>query len=304
VGRYIVTHNGTLEFKDKRNEDKYRGKNIIDSQAFAMELALNKNPFPKALQETIGLFDGKFAIMVYDRESKTQFIARGRTAPLHKSEVKIGGTVIGYVINTAKLDLEHALHLFKNQYELQGGDKVEWSVPEELEAESIFVATSKFIKKIGEVKETSRVTYTTADDDTGWGILNGRRYYNLTEYEKMVEATITLAYKNSLSLKDLDEMCLRIYGEPMLGMVEEEIVQFCTLVLPEVCNKNFEKLSKKWRNIRELFPDISEYDIALKYHLQYPYYFNNVKKLRSTYNAATVDKRHMDDAAKKVKTGA
>lgn len=302
VGKYVLAHNGTLEFKDKKNEDKYRGKNVIDSQAFAMELADNDKPFLKALKETVELFDGKFAMLIYDRGSRNQYIVRGRSANLYKSDIKIGGVDCGYVINTAKADLEHALHLFKNQYELHGGNPVEWTVPVELEAESVFVATSKFIKKVGEIKETTRaVTYS---DDAWTGAANRRTYGVLNEYEKMIEAAIALSTKNGLLLRHLDEMCMRIYAEPLLGLTDEEIRQFITLILPAICEKNFDKLHNKWKEIKEKLPvGVSEYEAAVKYNMQYPYFFNSVKKLRQVYNAVCVDVRRQEEVIKRMEKG-
>ena len=297
AGKYIVAHNGTLEFKDRKKEDIYKGKDVIDSQAFAIELSLNKKPFVEALKETIALFYGKFAFLIYDRESKTQYAVRGKIAPLHKVDIKYNGNDIGYAINTLAIDLKEATKRFKNQVELLQGGKFEITEPVELEADSIFVATSKFVKKVDTVTETTKVTYAES-----WPGIVGNvksKFTNLSEYEKMVESSVALMRKHGLILKDLDEMCFRIYGEPLLGLTEVEIIQFARFIFPAICSKNYEKLVKKWRQIREYTVGETDYAIIVKYNLEYPYFFNSMKKLRSVCGAAAVEARRQEDLTKK-----
>jgi predicted glutamine amidotransferase len=153
---FILMHNGTLlprngeETKDKKHDS--------DSLKFlkALDECRDINPtgsFEEVFNGAMANFAGKFAFIIREKETKTDYIVRGRTAELWKTEIKENDTVIGYVINTSDVTLKDALLQFCNVSSIMTGNKYEWSTPVLLKMETIFVAEDMNVVESGKALE-------------------------------------------------------------------------------------------------------------------------------------------------------
>lgn len=294
--KYILAHNGTIEFKEDAKNKEYQEKDMIDSQAFLEELTVNEKPFVEALTETTNKFFGKFAFLIVDRKAKQQYVVRGRTATLYKSEVTINGKPAGYVVNTSKLDLERVMLRFKNLVEMEGTlfDYVE---SELLEPESVYIATTQFVKKIGDVLETTKpVPVTTYHRET---FQSGNAYQRPNcvasgvGIERYVNATVEFVQKYALSLQELDDLCMELFYEPLLGLSEEQIALFSMTILGDLSQRSLPKLTRRWRELLAADPR-SRFDVIVKRDLQFPYFLSSNGKVKGALKAAWREKKVAD----------
>lgn len=173
--RFILAHNGTLDPKEYKMWSEFPTVEI-DTALFASFLEKNakQNPdklFLDLLKSTYNDFSGKFAFIITDRKTDTNYIIRGFTASLFKYDVEIcrkkkdGSEEVintGFVINTEKDDLQAGIILFSNLLQTIYGVYVKYDDARfsELEKETAFKLSGNTLEKIGEIKETYK-TYST-----------------------------------------------------------------------------------------------------------------------------------------------
>lgn len=282
--KYAVAHNGTLELKDEERNKLYDKTKYIDSEIFSIELTKNRKPFLKALEETVNLFYGKFAFLIFDRETSTQYVVRGKTANLYKSEISWGEEgsekPIGYVINTVSSDLLKALLMLKNIIEMTSHGKVlNYTEPVLLEENSVFVAKTLNVEKLGTVIETAKPTTSAA----AWDEYSYERYNVATSPDAYVQVQKLFNFmrEQRMSIWDMDNLCYNIFGEALLGLDKEDINDL-EAICAILATKNYDKMRKKWGSIREVSKKTS-LDLCSEYKLQYPYFLNPLKKVKQVY---------------------
>jgi len=287
--KYVLCHNGTLEFREEAKNTEYKGKDMIDSQAFLEVLTENPKPFLEAIKETVDKFYGKFAFLIVDRKDKTQYIVRGKSATLHKAPIMLDGVEIGYVVNTVATDLHNAFRIYKNLYEVDGG-KIELGTVEILPEDTVYVATSKFVKKVGTVTEVARPVATAANGYHG-------RYYpygaweddyscenitpiNLTKMDKAVADAVKFLLENNLTIGELDDLCMEIFCEPLLAL-DEEMIRFLTeKILPDIARQNYQKMKNRWKELLSREGKSRRLTIVDN-RLQFPYLLSSTAQMKA-----------------------
>jgi glucosamine 6-phosphate synthetase-like amidotransferase/phosphosugar isomerase protein len=153
--KLIFSHNGGLEFN---NPDKYKNRNLIDSEVFLSELNENYGRYlPEALIDTMKNFTGKFAFLIYSKVENMYYIVRGLTAKLYMSRISVNGIDIGFVVNTDDVDLEKSLSVVKDFIFLINGDRLEYTNPLLLHSEKIYYVNNKQLIESGhKVKENKK----------------------------------------------------------------------------------------------------------------------------------------------------
>jgi predicted glutamine amidotransferase len=291
--KYILAHNGTIEFKVEEKNKESQTKDIIDSQAFLEELTASEKPFVEALTETVDKFYGKFAFLIVDRKAKQQYIIRGKTATLYKSEVTINGKPAGYVVNTSKLDLERVLLRFKNLVEMEG-ILFDYGDAEVLEPESIFIATTQFVKKIGDVLETTKpVPVTTFQRESFHTYQRPNCVVSGVGLERYVNTAVEFIQKYYMSLQELDDLSMELFYEPLLGLNEDQIALFSMTILGDLSQRSMPKLTRRWKELLQADPK-SRYDVVVKRDLQFPYFLSSNGKVKGALKAAWREKKVAD----------
>jgi predicted glutamine amidotransferase len=283
--KYVVAHNGTLEFKDDTLSDEYDKTKFIDSEIFTLELTKNEKPFLEAIKETMDLFYGKFAFLIFDRVKKTQYVIKGRTASLYKSDVKYvidkEERPIGYVVNTSSLDLMAGLLFVKNAVELQNPEKLfVYSEATPLDDETVYVANKLTLDKVGKVLETTKPTPVYAGAWADDYVRTGYSYNSAVREDAPihVKTVVDFMVKNKLSIIDMDNLCYQVFAEPLLGMDKIDLDNLVG-ILKIIDSRNYGKMISKWTRLREITKK-SSLELCNETHLQFPYFLNSLKSVK------------------------
>jgi len=264
----ILAHNGTLTPTVVKPE--YAEK--LDSEVFLMELEETYRKEKKSekrlvtsLQETMLKFSGKFAFLIYEKETKNWYAVRGKTADLHiiyilnpkdPAEEK---EILGYVINTVKVDLRTATDSAIELLHMLGKPNIPLvSEVVELAEESIFLLGPTIIEKIGELKQNYPVVVSTPATRTAWvghgyagrgawGVgMMGDDWDDLEDVEPFKEVESATAFLASwlrtygLQIEDLDQIFVQTLGVTLLASTKSDYDTFKKYVHPKlICSKLF-----------------------------------------------------------------
>ncbi len=316
----VLAHNGTLEFKDKTRQKVIDTEfpDLIDSQIFLEVLAdrYKVGKMADALVETMKLFTGKFAFLIYEGKTKKYFIVRGK-ATLHFAEVFLSEKNIGFVINTSKDDLEVALHITAQTWPLHKASKLTYGEIELLKEETIFeLDKDGLLLNVGKIKEN--IAYAT--------YYRGSAKYWKTEYpstspkvktsvKKLTDGTgtpnseittevlpttaeerLTFASKKikafleefTLTIEEGDAALFTACGGTFSGIVPQDLEYLEKVLIPkykEFITENggmfaFRKKAKKWKEIRTVSLALNVLELYSKFPLlEFPYFFSNISLL-------------------------
>jgi predicted glutamine amidotransferase len=291
---YIFAHNGTLTLKDSKDQYSPKWDKMIDSQVFLEKLEENHSEdFVESINKTMNLFTGKFAFLIYEKQTRNFYIIRGKTAKLHQSFIKLDGKDIGYVINTEMGDLFITLNLVRNSYALNGR-LMEFSEIKELPIEKIFLAEKDNIKEVGDIKENEKESFTTTTYYQKGGAASQGNFLPTSGGERTITTTgtnkspidnfsdkvVNFLDSYGLYLNDVDELFSIITGT---GIAEAEASDLDCMsglfnLLERKC-KNNRKLVKTWEFITNKIGFSKPY---LEHNIQFPYMledFRNIKQL-------------------------
>jgi predicted glutamine amidotransferase len=221
-GKYfILAHNGVLE--QKKPNDKYKDYEV-DTLVFLEELELHyekHKDIPKAIKESIELFYGTFAFLIYHLETQKFYAVRGRTKKLHisyaTSEFNGVKSEQGYVINTDKNDIYDAFMKANNIFQYLYGINVEHDEPKELKENTIFLLEDKPIE-VGKVVETYRPVAVRQDYDYEY------RFNNTDLIDrKLLSPCLRFITDTGVDLAEFDHIVYYIMGKPLLSLYEFEV---------------------------------------------------------------------------------
>ena len=273
---FILMHNGTLgikeEFKVQIEEIKKKINakiDIIDSEifTFALENEFNRvKDVPKALINTMSMFCGKFAFIIYCKPENVYYIVRGKTAELYFSVFSIDKKTIGLVVNTEKSAFERTVHLFENLLQTINVNITHTDIAE-IEKESIFRYQANKLIKVGEIKEVEKETIPFYQ----WA---GQKYQKKTFTEsgvaessmiKQVSDFMNLYY---LSIEDVDKLLFFTIGKGILTVDKNDMKAFLHRIANRLTVKH------KFRaNILKILEETKLSFIPISFYTKYSYQF-------------------------------
>lgn len=295
--KLVLAHNGVLDFKEDKNYDNHKGINV-DSLIFLRELEsrYDGTNFVSAIQETMGLFQGTFAFLIYSKLEDAYYIIRGKTKKLHACivDVKVGSkNWSGFVINTEILSLEKALIKLKAIGEITSGGEITLSKVGELKEEKIYKVENNDLIEVGEIKEEERrksfftgqekntTTNTTSLIGTGAtshnNLLNPK---NLSATAKFLADFLRL---NHLTPYELDYLLYLTYEKGFFACNEEEIKKVVEWYNESVKEFNTDSKKEIWDALVAVYGGnpLSLYE---NYDIKFPYVMNATSKLQAVLN--------------------
>ncbi len=262
---FVLAHNGTLYRKDEKvgvwDADESR---TSDSLMFLQELQkayASEKDIPKALNNAMSLFKGKFAFLIYSKVEKAFFAARGKTADLHIAHIKNEKEeIIGYALNTQKYSLEKALIDVSLNYQVVYGERIFWDI-ENLPDESVFFCAADGVVKLGEIKEVS--SYLPNFTQSTLEVIHGRvleakaathfvkrQSTAITQFEKDVSKILSISEDNVLDIYDIERIAYIIFGKVLGELSEEDVHELATKVFPRFIPSGKLLKQLKRKNIR------------------------------------------------------
>lgn len=296
---FILMHNGTLINKDgpvPTNKDKDK-----DTDSFRFLLALdearekNKDaPFEEIFNSTIESFAGKFAFIIRCTDTNVDYVIRGKTAELWITTLTVGNKFLGYVVNTSKETLAQSVKRFVQIGQIFNYKKYNFSPPELLLQETIYIADKKGLTVVGKTKETEKPVahvyqpvkafqddYSNFQHSGGgnWNRTSGNK--NLTEIAALANRIYKFLSEHSLDLIDLQAIFQVISGISLLELSKEDLTAFVIHLIPKLSADSKIKARVKRELNGASFP-ISWYK---KYSLEYPWTVNPANKIISVLEA-------------------
>lgn len=292
--KLVLAHNGSLDFKDPKEHDKYKTF-TVDSEIFLQILdeLYDGTNFVDAMQKAMDKFNGPFAFLIYSKLEGKYFAVKGDTKKLHLSLVTIhftsGEEDRSIVLNTDAWDMDEGLNRFKAITELaEGVRQVEYTKPVELEKNSIFEINTlnDTIARIGEIKETAKV-YTQNFTQTGYQGWNRTAQTKSTTGDKNTTGTNTLLtdltwYLSELGLTfiEFDAELVSVYGHGIFYATAEEVKDLIEASYAGLSSAYTNTKFNLWEGIKEYFVEPMEiYQSDTR--LRFPYMLNNEKMLSS-----------------------
>lgn len=286
---FILMHNGTLL---PRNGEEPKDKNKdSDSLKFlqALDKARDENKgesfeeiFNKAMEE----FAGKFAFIIREKETNKDYIVRGRTAELWIVKIKLDEKEIGYIVNTSKTTLNSMFFEFNNIWPLFYSEKIEFSEPKLLDLETIYLAETLNVKKIGKAIE---ITPTKIVENKTTSIVPRHRDFgnSFDEYaeNKDIKDIISKAARiheylseHSMGLIDFQIMLQIIGGISILEITEEDINMFIDYEIPKIsASKKAKDQVKSLLNGKYFPSELYKSEGNPDSKLEYPWPVNNAE---------------------------
>lgn len=274
---YILMHNGTLiPNKGKIPRDK---KKDSDSENFLGHLdeltnKANDDSFENIFNGTMENFSGKFAFIIRNKNTNSDYIIRGKTAELWISYLTTDKKKLGYVINTSKETMLSTFNLFKNTCALVDGNEYKLSEPLLLEQETIFIADKDSIKIVGKTKETtpilpveiSVIPFVKRQKQVIKGV---------EEIIKLSEKVYRYLDEHNLDLLDLQILFQAIAGISLLELTKEDVVMFTEFLIPKITASK--KVKAKVKDIlkEKIFP----HELYKLHGLEYPWMLNDSNKV-------------------------
>lgn len=280
--KLVLAHNGILT-PNKEISDKY--KDMIDTEVFLKELDVRYTGtnMGEALNETMKLFTGPFAFLIYSKMEGTYYAVRGKNRPLHVSNIKMDDKIIGYMINTDKRDLELGLKLEANLFNLGGKSRLTYDEATLLEDNSIYRLHKFNLSKIGTIKENEPVKVILTNT-----IINTLSTRLRTPLEKIVNFILG----TGLTFSEVDNLMYAIFGMGLLYIGngdKEDFVDFCMPLLGSMYSDNKKAL---WTNIvHESNPEMNILDIYTEHSINFPYFINKSRTLKNVLCKIKEDKK-------------
>jgi predicted glutamine amidotransferase len=293
---FVLAHNGTFEgdiIDEKRFEEK------IDSEIFLTMLQEAYDKFPKRkIHKLISdvydkHFTGKFALLIYFKPTKRFYVARGKTAKLHKIDIFQGKTQkkakkIGFVINTEKLDLERGFRFSAKISQLDHDkDDIFCSEAEELEENTIYIVNTTYLREVGKIVETKKVETwerNRADRNThhNRALPNNRgvTYNPVPVVRKEVAFLMELSDEFKLSAEEIDTLFLEITGYSMICAGKDQFQNFQEVLEPILESFSDHKGSLWVKLCSSVGGPMYAYQ---KFDLQFPYFLNSAKILNENW---------------------
>jgi len=278
IGKLICAHNGTL-YNDKIPKD------MIDSQYFTKELYRNidvfKGEFVTAFENTIKDFYGKFAFMF--NYNGTYYIARGRTATLHYSDIIIGGVNVGFCVNTELDSLNFTLDLLNDiLYGL--GIYMDYETPKFLQLNSLY----KVHDPLGTTFESS----VTKVENTRFAETD-RKFtattpIGTTTHLAGISVTI-FAYisafmtEYNITLGELDHIFFIAKGAGLLEATTSDFDDLVTALKLLAVNGSKNRI-KTFIKMLKQYPMLTREDIYSNKGLQFPYFLSSPNEIEATIN--------------------
>lgn len=325
-----LAHNGTLAFKDiTKNTPGYLKKkypNMIDTERFLQHLIKNytkKKSFYKALVDTMDIFTGKFAFLIFDGREETFYVVRGHNADLHLADIFLNGTRIGFVINTEKRDLEKALFMTEQLWNLAHKTVLTSSEILLLEPETVYEVKDRSLKVVGKIiqnfpsfKSTSPKVYSLTTKTTFGSTTKGLIESDTTKTTK-TGGTVGYSYEKlydfcqeySINYIELDLLLNELLGTSILTLALPDLRDLETIIIPtlesffggkggKVKLKSRGKIiTKTTKRLERLAPNSS----ILKYKLEEKLNFPAVITDTQTLSAFEVSTRHATSMAERIK---
>lgn len=286
---FILAHNGVLELKTPN--DKYKDV-PVDSLVFLYELEdryEKDKDIVKSIEDTINLFYGTFAFLIYHKESKSYYAAKGKTKLLHISKVveKNSGEQVGYVLNTNGLDAEIALLRLRNMCNFLYGVDLVGDKPKDLDQETIYLLDKDEVKKVGIAKESYKPVVAKAHDYGDDYYSRGSSYY---KKDYTVPADIFKPFESfmlelNLEVHEIDIIVWRSVGKGLVELTEKD----CEWIIKNVFSKHRGYFTKTkfnvWKELKNeakgrSLPNVPYYlYLYYKYDLKFPYYINSKEEL-------------------------
>lgn len=268
--KIVLAHNGSLSRVDKTVPTG----TMIDSEFFAETLNefRKKYPFVKALQKSYELFEGKFAFLIYDKDSKKYYAARGLQATLYMAEFSQNNKNIGYVINTTREDLEKTVHFYCRYSASIGYLDITHKIS--LLPHNTIFELRNIPTIVGSIEER------TVEPEKSFlpqnpAPISGTR--NTAGNVDGIDATIELIINDwKLSFWEIDELCSLILGNGILYLsdVEIDILEESCDLLDTYFSKNKQKIWSSICDYKKVYNAYSEFS------LQFPYFLNSAGRLR------------------------
>jgi len=318
--RFILAHNGTLKFadeeRDKNAETEFPNK--IDSQIFTQLLGETFNKLegksktlPNALRKTMKLFYGKFAFLIHDLKTREYYIIRGK-ATLYISEVSIGGKPKGFVINTEYASMVHSLFVCKQVWEAMKGTEFDYTKPELLDEETIYISTKTGVKKHSKITQNERVypkarggidtptsslvpvsmeatsaaAATTSTPVTAGINTPSSRLGVIQSAISMLNSWMTTF--GNISLLELDQIYNVFMGSGLISATLHELKEFNTQIAVPVREYNKVDVHKKrkrdaWRTIKQnLYSSSDGRRVYTRFpELNFPYFYTPIEVLEA-----------------------
>lgn len=303
----VFAHNGSLEIKDKYKPISVVKETDTDSLMFLKELLVYKHKeklnFVDALKKTMENFTGKFAFLA--NENNITYVARGRTATLHRARILIDKDPVALVVNTDDADLKKALplliQLLASKYNHTCTVDIEAVPPETISVEENFD-----LKKIDTIKENYSTTAITPVTSTynrshyGYNrSLYDDDYYNDYQYQPadrsneqstkifpiILQKALKPLLESNIDPKTFDNWSIACLGKPATTLNKIEIIMLCCFIqdfLKKVSDKdplvadyvnNSEKATELIRKLAKRNSSTSK--------VHWPYELNSVVYLES-----------------------
>lgn len=296
--KYVFAHNGTL------SSDKKILENKTDSESFMIHLEQQTGSIIENLQNTYKEWEGKFAFLIYDKNDKTYYAARGTTARLYIAELILKtGENIGYVINTDDVHLNKALLLANNIYPF---DLSFTETKYKLLPENSIFSLGNTVERIGELKEKAKSwsNYNTHKTET-------TDYYNRWTSEtalpktsraltidQMAEECVNFCLDNRVSLDYLEHISLLYIKRPFVNLEYDDIC----LLYEFIKFANIKKTTRSiWFSI--LNTGIQPLEVHKKVmdgmRIAFPFYEENDGVLQMFLNKLVKEKKENEAQAKK-----
>lgn len=258
---FVLAHNGTLELKEGKIPDDFIDSNYFGEEVFK-RLKDGAN-FVDAFTDTLDLFTGKFAFLLW--HNATFYVARGRTATLFKSNIKVNGKPAGFVINTERNSLLTALLLTTDFLGASRDIEIEYEMPIIVDANKMYRVSNPFKLTFEDsltelkVKIREKTAYEAKNKYTQQQVNRYQRdhyneewwnqeygeYYNrllpeeanssnIPEATNDLEELITLLGKYDISVLEIDHMFKLSTGKGILEVTLDDLEIFCNTALPVI----------------------------------------------------------------------
>lgn len=296
VENLVLAHNGSVELKDPP-KDMSPYENLIDSQLFLLKLFENYkqvDSVPLAIEETIKLFWGKFAFLIYDIITNNYYVVRGSSANLHYYPLEDSkGNNLGYLVNTDKDDLIKIILLARNYSQLFGLEFVyDEKKVVEIEKNSLHIAGETLEKLDSKFEETAKpipvqTSYFGYQQNTAMsaGYQDKKddrlKKFHIQEIRNFLDGF-------ELKIQDLDALFYFSFNKTLLEATESDWESFIINVIRKMYKESKGKRAawlKSYRFIRrEKYTNAKIYGET---DLEYPYFLDS----RGISHISTVKER-------------
>jgi len=245
---FILAHNGTLSRKDFKRE-----YDLIDSQLFLKTLEekyVKVKDFCTAIKEAMDEYKGKFAFLIFEKNTGNYYAVVGKTANLHMLKLTDGKYNYGYILNTGEKDLSDSSTIIFDLYNSQANIRLniqEKVVP--LKNESIFLLTQDGPRLIGEIKETEDKYYqddllypktSSATTPVNQGNIERK---NGTD-KNIINNIKYFLQRAAFTLNDLNNLCIMIFDKGLMSLDYDEQLKF-QFYMMEIFDKNITKEDRR-----------------------------------------------------------